>query len=775
MASGSAGSIYVDLLLRDSGFQQGLNRANSRSRQAFTGISNEAQKAQGALAGVLNPLSNITGALGTLGISIASALSVQRIVEYSDAWRQLQGRLSIVESDMQAVGVAQEALFEVAQRNRAPLETVTNFYQRLNQFVPEAVRNQYDLLGVTESVTAAIAITGENSISAQAALVQFSQAIGTNFEASGQELRSIQEQAPRLAQALANALGGGTKSLQTLKEEGILTRDSVLRALSGMGEEGQRMAAELAKIPLTVGQAFTRLDNAFLKFIGQSEAVDAGTSSIAAAISSLAENLDTVADATLTAATLFIGSYIPAIASAGAASLSTLGTMISLNLAIGQLAFGSTTAASAMLALRGAMVTLGAALPLAALGALAYAIYEVIDGNDAAVAAEKRYAEALGEARKLQIEYIGATKKRKEEIRSATKNNIQSYMAELQSLQHLMDAYRERSNISLGAEELLGRLRNDVFSPLTGGFIQTRQLPSNIAARAEGALKNLREMQSILDKLEASDKATATETATAASEEQQKEAKKAAEELARLYEKNQRYIQGLSQEQFSYNEQIAEFNRLWREGSISYEQYVTAIETYHDELRDKTRDTFLDMEAIGKRAAENMQDAFADFLFDPFNDGLKGMLRNFVDTMRKMLAQQLSSSIFRSIAGSAFGSFLSGGFNNTGQAGLPWQSFGNVNPQGGIYTGSLFAAADGGVFGPGRWGIVGEEGPELIYTGRTGATIIPNGGNKGNVYNIDARGADQGAVRRLESALMSLAGPGVIEHRVSNAQRRGAL
>ena len=49
-----------------------------------------------------------------------------------------------------------------------------------------------------------------------------------------------------------------------------------------------------------------------------------------------------------------------------------------------------------------------------------------------------------------------------------------------------------------------------------------------------------------------------------------------------------------------------------------------------------------------------------------------------------------------------------------------------------------------------------------------------NGGG-GNVYNIDARGADAGAVRRIEQTLMTLAGPGRIEARVADAQRRGRL
>jgi hypothetical protein len=76
--------------------------------------------------------------------------------------------------------------------------------------------------------------------------------------------------------------------------------------------------------------------------------------------------------------------------------------------------------------------------------------------------------------------------------------------------------------------------------------------------------------------------------------------------------------------------------------------------------------------------------------------------------------------------------------------------------------------------------LVGERGPELV----SGiGTVYPNekisgmlGGTAGNTYNIDARGADTGAVMRIENALLHLAGPGVVERRALtasvNAQQR---
>lgn len=774
MASGSAGSIYVDLLLRDSGFQQGLRRANTYSQRTFGGISNDASKARGALASVLNPVSNITAALGTLGVGFAAAMSVQRIVQYSDAWKQLQGRLSIVESDMQAVGVAQEALFEIAQRNRSPLENVTNFYQRLNQFVPEAVRNQYDLLGVTESVTAAIAITGENSLSANAALVQFSQAIGTNFEAAGQELRSIQEQAPRLAKALSTALGGGTKSLQTLKEEGILTRDSVLRALSGMGEEGRRMAAELAKIPLTVGQAFTRLDNAFLKFIGQNELVTQGTSSLAASISFLAENLDGLANG-VSVLTLVVGGRLVGSLTASAASFAfATSQATAYQIALARMAGISASAAVGQLTLARAASIAGGAMALVggpvgllviALGAVSYQML------NAGYSAEQ-HGKALTDLVRIHKELDGATSEQAKKLKEEAAAHIENARAALKETEALLLLKDSKSTpLGTGVLGLAGELKADDY-----------QL-DDLIKRREQQLKQIQELEIAI---QTGISPNAPNRGTGGNGEgvavNQKEAKKLAKELQSLYEKNERYIQGLSKEQYDYNRQIEEFDRLWRQGKISYEEYYNAVSFYHDELAGKTKSTFLDMEAISKRAAENMQDAFADFLFNPFEDGLKGMLRSFVETMQKMLAQQVSSSLFATIAqsavGGAMGAFTKGGFNNAGQAGLPWQGFGSVNPQGGVYSGNFGGFfADGGFLQPGQWGIAGEEGAEMIYGGRTGATVIPNGGNgkSGNTYNIDARGADEGAVRRLEAALMSLAGPGQIEKRVSNAQRRGAL
>jgi tape measure domain-containing protein len=188
-------------------------------------------------------------------------------------------------------------------------------------------------------------------------------------------------------------------------------------------------------------------------------------------------------------------------------------------------------------------------------------------------------------------------------------------------------------------------------------------------------------------------------------------ASEAQEELTKLIEKakvdGDEYLQDAFQEWEPY-----------------FEDTARALEQQFDQVSDYSR-----------RAAENMQDAFANFLFDPFKDGLKGMLRGFIDVIRQMVAQQAAAQIFGSKAsgGSGFGDFLSGAL------------------------GSFFGGfrANGGPVSAGKGYVVGERGPELFLP-RSSGSIVPNGGGGmtiAPVYNIDARGATQDVIRMLPAIL----------------------
>lgn len=134
------------------------------------------------------------------------------------------------------------------------------------------------------------------------------------------------------------------------------------------------------------------------------------------------------------------------------------------------------------------------------------------------------------------------------------------------------------------------------------------------------------------------------------------------------------------------------------------------------------------LSVFAEQAARNMQSAFADFLFDPFDKGLKGMLKGFIDILRRMIAETAAAQIFEArgfgkSGGGGFGSILGGLFGGLGGGGGPRLPPGSVPTVPGMRFGGFMAG--GGVLSPGEFGVVGEEGLEFAIGGTHGQTIVP--------------------------------------------------
>lgn len=95
-------------------------------------------------------------------------------------------------------------------------------------------------------------------------------------------------------------------------------------------------------------------------------------------------------------------------------------------------------------------------------------------------------------------------------------------------------------------------------------------------------------------------------------------------------------------------------------GVADIESDYAALYSGMDALQVKGRETTSVLSEYGVQAARNMQTAFADFLFDPFSDGLDGMLKGFLKTLQRMAAEAAASQIFQLI-GSAASSYTGKG------------------------------------------------------------------------------------------------------------------
>ena len=75
------------------------------------------------------------------------------------------------------------------------------------------------------------------------------------------------------------------------------------------------------------------------------------------------------------------------------------------------------------------------------------------------------------------------------------------------------------------------------------------------------------------------------------------------------------------------------------------DEFLQEIEITAERMTVPVQEAIEETSEFAKQAARNMQDAFADFLFDPFDEGLEGMLEGFADTLRRMAAEVVAAQI----------------------------------------------------------------------------------------------------------------------------------
>lgn len=179
----------------------------------------------------------------------------------------------------------------------------------------------------------------------------------------------------------------------------------------------------------------------------------------------------------------------------------------------------------------------------------------------------------------------------------------------------------------------------------------------------------------------------AAKTRSVAASSGQAEARAAAE-AARLDEQldaEARRFKDLADPVAPLRRELELLDKLLAAGKISFDVWAEAafqVQERVGELVEPAERAAAQVSEYWSEAARGIQGAMADFLFDPFTDGLQGMLRGFLDVIRRMLAEaaaaQLAQALFGDIAGGKpggyFGAFLAGMFHGGGLVGAPGPS-----------------------------------------------------------------------------------------------------
>ncbi|MBP8788783.1 MAG: tape measure protein [Azonexus sp.] len=269
-----------------SGDSRGAEAAAKRVESSLGGVQGAVKRLSADLTGFQSLAAR---ALSFAGIS----LGVAEIIKMGDTIGQLNARLQLATRFTGDYRQVQDALADSANKTRSSLENTVELYTKISPALLAAGKSSKESVGLITTVNQAIALSGVRSEAAAAGLFQFTQALGSGLLA-GDELRSILENTPGLADALAEGLGVARGELRKLGSEGKLTTEVILEAL---GKVAPRVEADFAKLPVTVAQALTLLQNNLTQIIGGGAQATGVMGSLARAIVQVSDGIKNFSEA----------------------------------------------------------------------------------------------------------------------------------------------------------------------------------------------------------------------------------------------------------------------------------------------------------------------------------------------------------------------------------------------------------------------------------------------------------------------------------------------
>lgn len=230
------------------------------------------------------------GSLTAYAQAAAAAFGVHQLVEYADEWTNLSNRLKIVTRDQIDFAVAQNDVLRIAQATRQPLDATAELYQRIANNTSHLGLSIKQVGPLVETISKAVALSGVSADTARLGIVQLGQAFASG-QLRGQDLKSVLEELPGVADAIARGMGKGTSELKALAEDGKLTVENLIDALKNAGSSTDAL---FGKVDMTVGQAMTRLQTEIIAYVGHANEATGASAKLAQSVVYVADHLDEI-------------------------------------------------------------------------------------------------------------------------------------------------------------------------------------------------------------------------------------------------------------------------------------------------------------------------------------------------------------------------------------------------------------------------------------------------------------------------------------------------
>lgn len=233
--------------------QAKLNRYHKNFAESAEIYRKKMQGVNDGLANVKNNLLSLRNLVGGYFAMVTGGSAIK----IADEWAAVDSRVKLATKSVEEHKYALSQIFDLSQRSGQDYLASADLFSKVNRSAGDLGLSLDDTLNLTEIIGQTMTIGGGDQGAQQAALMQLGQALGSGA-LRGDELNSIIEQAPRLANAIADSFGVPIGQLKDLGKEGKLTSKELAQ---GLLKQADKIQKEFDQMPKTFGRGMTILKN----------------------------------------------------------------------------------------------------------------------------------------------------------------------------------------------------------------------------------------------------------------------------------------------------------------------------------------------------------------------------------------------------------------------------------------------------------------------------------------------------------------------------------
>jgi tape measure domain-containing protein len=246
------------------GYSTTVTKINKKTDEA----ANKMLKASGLTDKFNNKLAATGASAGSASSGLKKFISAAALVtgtikamNIADEFTNTSARLNLINDGLQTQAELQEKIFAAADRSKGSYTDMAGAISKMGILAKEQFKSNDELIGFTELVQKSFKVGGASASEQSSALLQLTQAMSAG-KLQGDEFRSIMENAPMIADAIAKYTGKSKGELKKLSSEGLITSDIIKNAMFAASDN---INSKFGTMPMTFTDIWNKIKNGGLK------------------------------------------------------------------------------------------------------------------------------------------------------------------------------------------------------------------------------------------------------------------------------------------------------------------------------------------------------------------------------------------------------------------------------------------------------------------------------------------------------------------------------